>query len=314
MRYYEIDTGILPQVVLLGKETLLPPRKHLTRSLSEHVLYVMIHGMLDLEVNNSRIRLVPGDICLFDIGDTQEPLSEDFCEYYYVHLCADSIRHIEMTEEEYGSYIHNKLEMIGKTDFYSPKCYDYLKVIIGMKSHIGDEQVFAGIKERLQTYTLSSSSRFPQKRFHTSAVVADIFLTLENQRYQSYTSRVGNPVKIYETVRKISEYIGENYASKITGIDIEERFFLSFDYCNRIFRKVMGCSIIRYCNMVRIQHAKAIFRTTDRPIGDVAASVGFDSTYYFTRVFRKTEGLTPSEYKKKFMTFRTPIKEETEGQ
>ena len=309
MRFYSIAADSLPKVILLGKETLIPPRKHLSRRLTEHVLYVVVRGGLDLSVNGEALSLVPGDICLFASGDEQEPRSAGFCEYYYVHFLSDSLHIIPETEESYSAYLLEKQERIMKTDFFSPKCYEYLTVRLRMKNHVEDEKEFSEICEMMQRCTLSSESRFPEKRFAVSAAAASLFLKLEKYSAPGKNDHPGNPVKTYETVRRIAAYIEEHYAEPVTGADIEENFFLSFDYCNRIFGKIMGCSIIRYRNMVRIQHAKAEMRTSAPSVGEAAAMVGFENTYYFSRAFKKEEGLTPTEYKKKFMKLQEDKKE-----
>ncbi len=309
MRFYSIDNNLLPKVLLLGKETLIPPRKHLTRCLTEHVLYIVVRGTLELSVNGEPVSLAPGDICLFGAGDEQEPRSVGFCQYYYVHFQSDSLRILPETEDSYAAYLLDKQEQMMKTDFFSPKCYDYLTVRLRMKNHVEDEKEFSGICEAIQCCTLSSECRFPEKRFTVSAAVAALFLKLENLSSSAKNDHPKNPVRMYETVRKIAAYIEEHYAEPITGADIGESFFLSFDYCNRIFGKIMGCSIIRYRNMVRIQHAKALIRTSDPSVGEAAAAVGFENTYYFSRAFKKEEGLSPTEYKRKFMKLQDDRKE-----
>ena len=107
--------------------------------------------------------------------------------------------------------------------------------------------------------------------------------------------------KIYDTAREIAAYIERHYAEAITGEDIEEKFFLTFDHANRIFHKTMGCSIIKYRNIVRIQYAKAKMRATNMPVKEIAMEVGFENAHYFSRMFKKNEGLSPSEYKRKFL-------------
>ena len=63
----------------------------------------------------------------------------------------------------------------------------------------------------------------------------------------------------------------------------------------------MGVSIIKYRNDVRIQRAKASMFTANKSLGEIATEVGFESVYYFSRVFKKNEGMSPLAYKKKVL-------------
>ena len=56
-------------------------------------------------------------------------------------------------------------------------------------------------------------------------------------------------------------------------------------------------SIVDYVNQIRVQKAIGLLDTTDLKINDIAASVGFSNTNYFIQIFKKTQGVTPGQYK-----------------
>ena len=58
----------------------------------------------------------------------------------------------------------------------------------------------------------------------------------------------------------------------------------------------MGCSIIKYRNRVRINEAKFRIAATDMNMSEIADFVGFGNVYYFSRIFKKIEGVAPSDY------------------
>lgn len=301
MKCFQIDLNEIPKIVLLGRETLIPPRLHSARRLTEYVLYVVTKGQLRLYVNDNEVTLVPGDIFLFGKGDYQAPLESSFCEYYYVHIRSERISESGLSEGEYADRLRRKQEQCMRTDSFSPRCYDFLNVLIRQSSHIPDGALFDAITATLQNSILTTEHKMPEKRYELSTSVASIFLKLESNYMQKPDAGEKKPEKTYDTARRIADYIERHFAEPISGENIEQHFFLTYDYANRVFSRVMGCTIIKYRNTVRIQYAKAKMRATNMAIGDIAEEVGFENVHYFSRIFKQIEGLSPSDYKRKFM-------------
>lgn len=301
MKCFKIDLNEIPKVMLLGKESLIPPRCHYSRSITEYVLYVVVSGSLKLYVNGSLITLVAGDVYLFGKGDSQKPAESSFCEYYYIHFQSESLREMDMDYEEYISLLHKKHDACMRTDAFSLGCYEYLTVYVAQKNHISQEKLLDSMKKLLQQSVMTTMCKLPERRLEVSNALSTLLIRLESNSMKEAGRNDLKFRKIYDTAREIASYIERHYAQAITGEDIEEKFFLTFDHANRIFHKTMGCSIIKYRNIVRIQYAKAKMRATNMPVKEIAAEVGFENTHYFSRIFKKNEGLTPSEYKRKFL-------------
>jgi AraC-like DNA-binding protein len=97
-----------------------------------------------------------------------------------------------------------------------------------------------------------------------------------------FLESVFNPGKMPGTIA--------SYASEI-GI--------SENYLSRLVKKHTGRSVGAWINIVRIQRAKRLLSETSQPIIDIAAAVGIDDQSYFSRLFKKETGLTPSVFRKK---------------
>ena len=300
MKSFQIDLNFLPKIVFLGKETLIPPRTHYSRSIMEYIVYVMVKGELNLKVNGKNEKLIGGDVFVFAPGDVQEAVDSSFCEYYYIHFKSDGITDFELSENQYVEMLKCKQEKVFKTDAFSYECYSNMNVLLKSYTNISDENIFKGITEILKNNILTSRCKLPKNRYDISVALARLFFMLES----SELKRSGGEKKLgkrYDTVRSIAEYIEKHYKENIGSADIEREFYLSFDYANRIFKRTMGCSIVHYRNAVRIQNAKAKLRITNISVKDIANEFGFENVFYFSRVFKKSEGLSPSEYKKKFI-------------
>ena len=295
MRYYKIGLGRVLRITLLGKETIIPPRMHYTRNTVEHIMYVVTEGKLELKVNGKLIVLTKGDVYIFDKGDYQEAVSDSFCEYYYIHFRPSDIEKLEITDKECMQLVAEKEANFRKCEFYREECYDFLYVYLPQHLHIESASLYEYVLNVLKNNTLSTltpGTKSIENRFLASVEVEKILFRLEKTKMivQDNAQRVA---------RKISDYIDENYYRNISGEDVAKAVFLNFDYANRVFVKVTGKSIIKYRNSVRLQHAKALIQATAKPMREIAAEVGFENAHYFSRIFKKEEGITPSEYRNK---------------
>jgi two-component system, response regulator YesN len=99
-------------------------------------------------------------------------------------------------------------------------------------------------------------------------------------------------------IEKIKRFVHENYASKFGREEIAAYVFLTPDYLSKIFKAKTGLNISDYINEYRIEKAKELLMNDDYSISDIANETGFDSFSYFSTVFKKLTGKSPSAYKK----------------
>lgn len=96
---------------------------------------------------------------------------------------------------------------------------------------------------------------------------------------------------------EVKEYMDTHYMEKITLDRLSEGFLINKYYLERIFKEQFGSSVINYLLNVRITHAKQLLRFTDKSVEQVGLECGITPLYYFSRLFRQTEGISPSEYR-----------------
>lgn len=92
-------------------------------------------------------------------------------------------------------------------------------------------------------------------------------------------------------------YIKENYMHKISLASVAEHVGLSSGYLCRIFKDETGGSINTYINNLRMNKAGELLSDKNSYIKEVAVAVGFEDQLYFSRLFKRYSGLTPSEYR-----------------
>ncbi|MBQ9802638.1 MAG: helix-turn-helix domain-containing protein [Clostridia bacterium] len=97
---------------------------------------------------------------------------------------------------------------------------------------------------------------------------------------------------------KIVAYLNKNIAERITLDEVGRITFFSPVYCDTVFKRDMGTSIIDYLLAQRVAEAKRLLLEGTLALSEVARMTGFEDSNYFSRVFKKRTGYTPSAYKK----------------
>lgn len=100
-----------------------------------------------------------------------------------------------------------------------------------------------------------------------------------------------------ERVKKMLEYIHDNYMSEITTKVLASSANVSESECLRCFRNVLGITPIQYLKKYRLQIAADMLMTTDYTITGIASRCGFGHMSYFARAFHGMFGVTPREYR-----------------
>ena len=98
---------------------------------------------------------------------------------------------------------------------------------------------------------------------------------------------------------RICDYLKNNYSHKITGSMLEDIFHHNFDYMNRRFKQHTGTTIFAFLENLRIEQGKKLLKSRQFTISETAEALGFCNAFYFSRVFKKHEAITPSEYQQK---------------
>lgn len=100
-----------------------------------------------------------------------------------------------------------------------------------------------------------------------------------------------------EKILWVLNFIHAHYDENIQIEAIAKQAGMSSRYLRKYFAEVVGMSCIEYITILRINKAKELFWETNKNVTEVAMAVGYGSSQYFCRVFRKQVGLTPKEYK-----------------
>lgn len=101
-------------------------------------------------------------------------------------------------------------------------------------------------------------------------------------------------------LKDILHYLDAHYTENISLDRLAEQFFISKYYLSREFKKEYGTTIVQYLLTKKITNAKELLRYSDSSIEEVARLCGIDDASYFNKIFKKMEGCTASEYRKRW--------------
>lgn len=96
---------------------------------------------------------------------------------------------------------------------------------------------------------------------------------------------------------RISDYLESRYMDDISLSDIAGELNYSDAYFSKVFKKCFNKGFIVYLTELRIEKSKILLEDFFVNIKDISAKVGFRDSNYYTKVFKRMEGLTPSEYR-----------------
>ncbi|MBP3460279.1 MAG: response regulator [Lachnospiraceae bacterium] len=103
------------------------------------------------------------------------------------------------------------------------------------------------------------------------------------------------------TIINITKYLHEHMEEDISLGILAEKFHLSPQYISQLFKSEIGVNFLAYLTNLRMEKAKKILLTTALPITEVAGRVGYGDYRVFTKVFKKAENMTPSQYRREFV-------------
>ncbi|WP_409304768.1 response regulator [Peribacillus sp. SCS-155] len=99
-------------------------------------------------------------------------------------------------------------------------------------------------------------------------------------------------------LQKAKEYLEIHYAEPLTLEQVAEHIELSPYYFSKLFKERFGMTFIDYLTDIRIAHAKQEMSDLAKSLKEICYSIGYKDPNYFSRVFKKHTGLSPSEYRK----------------
>ncbi len=297
MDILSFDTNFLPKVRYFGKINYDSPWIHFPRIIDEYILYIILSGELYIKEGDNKYHLKKHNMLLLEPNVEHVGYKKSCCHYYYIHFRHPKIRSISKASK--GNILSEMIrqrKLSLTSDIYSncvllnpktyfPKFYDIKQA----------EDIFSILSEANNDFynKYEFYKKFTSlKLMEVLIMISREFLSIEMNKRNIYSS------KSYIKSKKILNYLNTNFHQKITSKDIEKLFEASYDYLNRSFKKLAGHSIMQYLNIVRINNAIDIMASSPLKFSEISYLVGINDPYYFSKLFKKITGMSPTAYQK----------------
>lgn len=233
----------------------------------------------------------------------------------------------EMEAQLMAYYLGRKREELSPSTLDIDSVFPKLESAIAEREVVGCRTCFSVIREAIKgtdhslsqfEFTASAlrsalSSGLSAIGLKEDSIVSDIFDTVdfitlrseslqflddtENSIIALLGSRSGSGSGVADKAR---EYVIAHVMERISLGDVADYACVSPSYMSKSFKRTMGISLVDYINKMKVEKAKEMMASSrSERIADIALSLGFANIYYFSKVFRKVEGIPPTEYIKK---------------
>lgn len=248
--------------------------------LQARTAYHQMHDLLELDFYQ-KLELIDADTC--KTASYMPGIS-------YKELASDILSHGEDQLEYATRRSDDLLKACGEAHILPTKVIQYFLRLIG-------ELEYHASAVTLQAHDSIADSA----EYIRNAVSQEEFLQYLTDVYRALfvpekKAASSSSVKSPEVASAIS-YIQNHYNRKISLTSVAEQVGLSSGYLCRIFKEETGQSITSYINHLRMVQAASLLNAGNDYIKEVAMLVGFDDQLYFSRMFKRYYGVTPSEYR-----------------
>lgn len=203
------------------------------------------------------------------------PLSEEYNAYYVMKFMPDYVLNLA-ADAQRASYLLNFALLNSKAKVvWNKEESAYIAEIA--------ERLFKESKEQQYGSDIAIGICFTQIML---AILRDI--NISNQQNDFGSENLAR--RIYDALI----YINQHYAEDITAMDCSNHVFLSYSYFSRHFKRITGRTFSDYLTLTRINHAEKALISTQKPISQIADECGFNNFPYFSAIYKKIKGVSPS--------------------
>lgn len=209
----------------------------------------------------------------------------DISEFKIILPQAVEFRDLETIQTIFDTIISNLHEMVISREQAFDICFQLTYLISGTGLSETTLKEIIGYHDSLTESILNLET------------LSDIvhWLTNLGQGLCRFLSREDEP-KNHRLITKAKKYIAEHYTEEISLNELAAAIHISSGYLSTIFKQYAGVSFIDYLTDYKIGQAKRMLRETDCKIYEIAEMLGYQNAYYFSKVFKKVTGMTPSEF------------------
>lgn len=254
-----------------------PPHWH-----EEIEIVYMLEGNMQIVLNNETYLLEPRDIFMIGRRNVHHFISPD--------------------EPNHSVIIQFGLSLFGPFSSIIRDC-QFVSPLLGVSKKLDtnmDTRVHAALEEQILAMVQENEEKKEGYQMALKARLFDLMVIMIREvPMQHFSSREKNiRISRLKRLNRVLNYIDTNYDKKLTLSEVSDVANYSPYHFTRFFKDTTGMTFNEYLNSVRVKKAEEFLQDMDLPITEVAYMAGFNSIQTFNRVFKKSKGCTPTEYRR----------------
>ncbi len=273
-----IDLDIPVKTASFGKVVWRKGYWHGGRRLNYNIVLYCTGGYAEIKIEENIYHLRSGCMMFIPSSSFYTPLDAENFEYYFVHFSATLLKE---------GKIPASVTVIAHTQLDEGHGYDCNS---NLPSFVAISILKNDIPAAIPDLFHRADRLRPNKSYFDKLMLDSILREILIVAYKSDNDTTQN-----SHIGSITEYIDSHYSSPITLTTLSETFHLTPSYIARLFKTDTGEKPSEYLNRVRISAASVFLTNTDMSITEISEKVGYSSVYYFSRIFKKIKGRTPTE-------------------
>lgn len=248
-------------------------------------LYYVTEGEAWLDLPYGKVHLLPGFMYIIPAQTTHSYECYGTFKHYYIHLYMEEPN--EGSIFDYYSYPEAGVEASGdEEDIFKAICAIHPEAVLPSSDpYIYDNSL------TFAEYVKRANSLPDYSRMNIRGLLLVLFSRLQRySRPKTWTS----DARMSSILKFIRQHIGERIG---TG-RLAEAMCLSDQHVIRLFRRNFNETPMQFVTRKKMERAELLLLTTDKPIKGISYELGFSDLSYFIRLFKKTTGKTPLDYRR----------------
>ena len=211
-----------------------------------------------------------------------------------IHSLVQSFR---LHEENWSDNLHSLFAGIRSCCLSKSEITELIRYFL---AHM-DLQLSQASKDYYEAWTITALPPAQQitEEFDTLDELEQSFVRIL-ESYSMHLSMLHEGRQYHQLMREVRDYIGEHYANSELSLEfLSDKFDVNAKYLSQLFKEEFGENFLDFLAELRIQHAKRWLLEQSDSIQDVGERVGYMNAATFRRVFRRVEGISPVDYRKR---------------
>lgn len=256
-------------------------------------IIIVAEGPIYLQVESKKLELHSGELVILKPWEQHQawkPTNEHANFFWVQFSCDPALRELSSLQFD------NNADYLQHQDLRTSNPNEADPIILPQHCRSSRQYELLSLFEKLLETMAHPAGYF---RLRCTIALWQIIEIIANQ----ILSDKHNPLHIsdsFNVYRRLVNLLDENYHITLEKQEIEVYTGRTYRYLCHIFKNYSGTTIVKYTNSLRIQRAEFLMLNTNKSIGEIAGEVGIADAFYFSKLFKKAKGLSPSEFRERY--------------